>query len=532
MCKALLLSVILVFFPRGVGAEEPNKADLRDAIRLPRVVEKVSCFDIQKGIFQQTSGEKPNLAAEIAKVREELKGDEPDLHRYRVLGCLYRTKGEKEKSEEAFGIAIEGYRQAAARNPDDYFSLYILGVTLVDLGQLEDGATALRRAINLNPELWYIWAALGDSCLWRAAGEVLGGTDVPHERCAYRLGHIGSIFADRASDREVRSRRSDTYHDLLKKAQVYFDQAVKIAPDDPNVYSRRAISRIIYSDIASGLRGRLCDKFPTEAVADFQEAANKNPRDYRAYFTAVAYEILCNATSPEAMKKPRGENWMESLPDSTQRSVKRGTSKLRELTQSEDKQSAAGAWESLGLLEMMTTFNRELAIDHFRQAVELDPTRGSSWEFLVDMLEEDGRFKAALEYGEKSLLQKDCSRRRILVAQACHRLGKFDQAEEYVRAALKDAPKDFRANLSLAALLLHKANDDVALAEAGEQLYYAWQLLSPDDSSTCKHDYDVTRSIHLALTNQLGEARMRLDEVVKTEKHHRSAELALKALGK
>jgi predicted Zn-dependent protease len=129
------------------------------------------------------------------------------------------------------------------------------------------------------------------------------------------------------------------------------------------------------------------------------------------------------------------------------------------------------------------------------------------------------------------LKHKDSAHARYLCAKVHQELGQFGEAEEQVRAALKQEPENFLATLGLAAMLL-RHDDAAALAEAGRLLDRAERLLTPTSEGSQQLDYAATRGVYLGLTGDTDRARGFLKAVLEKDGDHRVAREDLAVLEK
>jgi tetratricopeptide (TPR) repeat protein len=535
--------VLASFFSTpSLFGQEPDKKKLQQTVRIPRIGASAGFgIDGERGLLVPTDVSQRDPSAEIAEWQKKLKGNADDAYVYGVLGRLYAAKGDEEEGKKATKKSIELYRQSVRSNPADGRALYGLANALADARETKEAESVRRKAVEVAPDDWRNWNALGDLLLGRALCEILGGQDAADEKLTNQVGALRAALVKLAADQKIKKDDAVSARKLLKQSRECMDRAVKASPEESMTYAHRAIAGVFQNDldvvIGCILEERLnpyADIFPEESVRDFQEAAKRSPNDYQRQFSAIIFEwyYTCWKLAEKGGRgDPQRKMW-ECLPEANRKSLERGLERLEALTHAADKKNAAGAAEAFAVLVLLLEPDEDKALAYFQRACDLDPSREKAWDFLLSLSATVGNEKERLKYCEKGIAAKDCPRRRLQVAGVQENLARYDEAEKQVAAALKADPKDFHANLALAALLIRKADSPVRLAVAGKQVERANSLFPLKAEAADKNDLEATRGVYLAVTGDLENARTLLQKILAEDQNHPVAKDALKALEK
>jgi Tfp pilus assembly protein PilF len=128
--------------------------------------------------------------------------------------------------------------------------------------------------------------------------------------------------------------------------------------------------------------------------------------------------------------------------------------------------------------------------------------------------------------------KKDSAHNRLLLAKAYERLKQWDNAEEQVLAALNLDANDFTANLAMGVFLIKRSQNASVLADADGWLVRAEQFYGklPDKSRQQSVDLTLTRSIYLALTDNVETARTWVKHIIESDKNNEFAREVLAAM--
>ena len=538
MLKTIAAGVVVLSQACAVLAGEPDTQKMREAIRLPRPIFGAGFrFDPDSGQLLPVGIEEPDLGPEIAELRKGLKGDISDAPRYFALGELYQRQGDWDKCKSAYERASELYSQQIKAKPEDGRARYNLACALAQTGNVEEAEPHLRKAIELNDRDWESWLELGAVLYRRGSVQMLGGPNAIEEKTRGKSGTEVEILAQLASTRQIGSEDAKRATKILDEAHACMDRAVRAAPDEPKTYTSRAASRVLRNDfqpILDGVNGfhvnRPIQLVYQAVVEDFQEASKRCPGDYRLIAGTIIWETTCYGsalkTPADLAKMPLIEHFTEQ----EQRSLTGALKRLENCTRCNDEKAAAAAFEALAWLDFMLRTDEKTAVERFKRALELDPTRAVAWSGLFALYIRTERYKEAIELGKSGLMNLDTAQRRLLLAKAYDYLNEFDQAEEHVRVALKQAPKNYLANLNMAAVLLKRAKDKESLAEVKKYLDRGGELMPSTAQAFEERDYKFLRGLYLAISGEHEGARALFQEVLKTDGEDQEAKDALRAL--
>jgi tetratricopeptide (TPR) repeat protein len=328
----------------------------------------------------------------------------------------------------------------------------------------------------------------------------------------------------------------------LARAQADFtealrclDEAVRLAPDEPEARSERALFRFVSGFYQAGMHLRdglrvnpmtviLCD----DCLADVKQLARLCPADPRAVGMAAAFEVLMFMDrNPDKIKSVN--QVADALPADTRKSVQESVGHLEQIAKGKDTEAAARAEEIAALLSYIAFQDKAGIEQHLRRALALSPHRDQSWDFLVGVLATAGRRQDCLAAALERLRHKDNAHNRFLAAKAYEDLKDYGKAEEQVRLGLAQEPDDLHCGLALAALLLR--HEDASLAQAGKELDRCEKLLRPSSPAAARDDYLVLRGVFLALSGETRKARELLAGLLQRDKDNKKASEAQAALG-
>lgn len=543
MRASILTIALALVMANGAAAQSVEKARLRQLARLPTIT-----FDF--GFYYSSTrgfligAAKPDVNAEIRELRQTLNGDRRDALRYFQLGKLYEEAKDSARAAKAYARSVALYRQQIRSRPRDGRLLAQFGKALSAAGRQAEAETTLRRAVKITPAHWEGWAALGKFLTdraWLALWGGQAGSWKPEAGSDYR-NLTAPVLPHTPSSKDIAQAQK-----LLDEARVCFDKAVAVSPQAPEPYTERANFRAFgqnllqsilreinagnrsLADVLQSLSLRLPYEMLTpDAVSDFRQAARLSPNDFRAITTAVLVEMYAFIAHHGMSSSSEGDVWSTLSPHIKQ-VIRAAMSRLERITHQRDRRKVVGAAESLGFLQFIAGDTRR-AERSLRRALTLAPSDTHIWELLTGVMVESGRYKALTPLLIKRLKHRETVRDRLLLARVYVRSRQFKKAEEQVQAALKREPGDFMANLTLAALLLRRSEDETALQQAGERLIKAGVALNNTRTHVNLPDYLLLRGIYLALTGDLEGARLLLEQVLGYNKADKEAGEALEVL--
>jgi tetratricopeptide (TPR) repeat protein len=528
--KLVLLCSLLAF---GLHAATPElgKDKLRRLVKLPAInFQPEWTFDPETGFALAPRDQ----TAQIKALRQDLREDPNDADGWLRLGSLYADSGDSGNAFGARAKAVRLFRKRLELQPDDPLLLASLGEVLGATGKRQEAESVLRRAVRSGTSEWKCWLALGrflDTESRRDISE--GATPTPDFKVKNRFGDE----SDLAGDRITAARRR------LEEAGDCFNRAVTNAPSEPEVYLRRGLHHTLRNYLLNDIREAsgehktdveiLSDYFSSESLADLQHASRLDPKDYALIGNVVLFEIY--GVNARIGRKGVGEGFdWTTLPDASQCSIRAAMTRLEDLAQNPNAREAAGALEVLGILQGPVLHEINSRLGNLRRALALDPSREPVWEMMAGTLARSERYDELLSVCEAHLKQKDSARSHLLLAKAYERLQQWDNAEEQVGEAIKLAPNDLTANLALGALLLKRSQDPDVLSDANGWLARAEQILAglppQQKSRQLVIDFTLTRSIYLALADDVESARRWAQTVIDSDKENEVAKEILAAM--
>ncbi len=525
--------LLLALTARGV-APEVGKDRLRKLVKLPSILFQPGwAFDPERG-FRLGSSEH-DVVARIAALRKDLRGDISDAEICQNIGDLYFSINQATNARGIWARAAELYRRRAEMRTEDGVLLAGFGQSLAGAGKTDEAESILRRAVRVAPAEWKCRVALGRFLDAEARREIQnrqrGAPGFPP------TDDSAEAPGDRLSFPQVAQAQK-----RLAEAGECYESAVAAAPGEAEVYSGRGLHRCLETALLNQIRlasgeqqpglTPLSDCFSQAGLADLQQACRLSPRDYELIGSTVLFEIYTVSAQRGEMDW-NGFSW-NSLPDKTQRSIHQAMTRLENLGQSPEPGVAAGALEVLGILQGPILRQTDSCISNLRRALALDPGREQAWEMLTATLAQAQRDDELLAGCQERIRIKDSARARLFSAKAFERLKQWDNAEEQVLAAVKLAPDDFTATLSLAALALKRSRDGSFLPEANNWLARAQELLNklPASQKTRQQfvDLALTRGIYFALNDEIEIARRWVKAVIEQDKDNKFAGEILAAM--
>jgi tetratricopeptide (TPR) repeat protein len=510
----------------AVQAVTPDigKDKLRKLVKLPTITFQPDwTFDPERGFALGSKTQ--DVRAQIVALRSGLKGDLGDADDEEKLGELCASIGEDQNAENVWTRAAEHYRKRVESQPDEGLLLAGFGLSLEGAGKLSEAESVLRQAVRVAPNEWRCRVALGRYLDHEARRNVLEG-----------------VLADPASDKPAAGEVSLALK-RMDEAGDCFDRATTMASDEPEVWFRRGMHRCLRQMVLNQIRlatggdEGMADVFEgcfsPETLADLQHASRLSPADYELIGATALFEVY-TITGRKGQTGPASFSW-DALPEKSQESLRAAMTRLENLAQSGDPGPAAGALETLGILEGPVLHEPNRCIASLRQALAIQPSREHAWEVLVATLAQGARYDELLAVCEDHVKQTNSARTHLLLAKAHEKLQQWDDSEDEARIAAGEDPGDFSADLALAALLLKRSgNDDSALSEADEWLKRSEAALNktppPLRNREQVIDLTLTRGIYFALTDEMDTARQFVKTVIERDKDNKFAREILSAM--
>jgi tetratricopeptide (TPR) repeat protein len=528
--KLVLLCLLLAL---GLRASTPElgKDKLRRLVKLPGIsFQPEWTFDPENGF---TLGAR-DQNAQIKTLRQELRDAPNDADGWLHLGDLYAETGDSANAMGARAKSVLLFRKRLDMQAEDAALLTSFGEALGDMGKRDEAESVLRRAVRAKGSDWKSLVALGRLLDAEARRDISENAQPPDLRASNRAGNESS---DRGADYIAIARKR------LDEASDCFDRAVRISPSESDVYRRRGLHRTLRTHLLNEIREAsgdhksdvevLSDYFSAESLADLKRASQLSPKDYELIGNTTLFEIYGVNARAGNKSVSDGFDWT-ALPDSSQASIRSALTRLQDLADEPDPNEAAGALEALAILQGPVLHKTSSRIVNLRRAIALDPSREQLWEMMAGTLARSERYDELLSVCEAHLKEKDSARSHMLLAKAYERLHEWDNAEEQIAEAIKLTPNDFTANLALGAVLLKRSEDPDVLSDANSWLARAEQILAglppQQKSRQLIIDFTLTRSISLALADDVESARHWAQTVIDSDKENEVAKEILAAM--
>ena len=513
---------------------EPASSRLRKLLKMPMVsLEAGFSLSSEEG-FSVLPG-KADAPREISELRKQLKSDSSDADRYSRLGDLYAKAGETKKAEESYQKSAALFRQQVTTRPDDPELLASFGRALWTTDKNAEAESVLRRAVQIGSDRSICWQTLGHFLESEAKRALIADSETTRSKLTPEK-LLLEISRNKPEPEKVAQSRKFAY-----EASTCFDKAISVSTNSSDAYLQRALHKSFdgflqsvfafiqgdKSDLSEVIKGM----FSLDCLPDFQKAAQLSTKEYRPVVMAAFFEAFAvNIQSSKHLET--GIAFWNQLPDKSQRNIRNAMTRLENLGQEPDTRVAAGALESLAILQGFVVGDRSGAEKSARRAVALDPSREQAWDMLISFLVRPETYEELRATCEQRVQQKETARNRILLAKAYERLNKLDRAEQNVLLALKLDSNDFTANLAEAALLMKRRVDASSLNSAYRFLARAEQALKKENKETEMRfvQLSLTSSIYYALRGEVDRARQLLRGVLESDKNNEEAREILNAL--
>lgn len=513
-CCIFLCGWLLALTAFG-ATPEVGKDALRKLVRMPSITfESAWTFDAEHG-FTLGSHEHDTLA-EISRLRLQLRHDPSDAELQLRIGDLYSRINDHVSARKACGRAAEYFRQRVEAQPDDALLLAGFGRALQGAGKSDEAESVLRKAVAIAPKEWHCHVALGRFL----------DADARRNLSSEHL----------SSSRVALARRQ------LDEAGKSFEEGVKLAPKEGEVYFRRGMHRSISAMLLNEIR--IADgeprqevlaangQFSQAALDDLKQASRLRPNDFALMGNVALFEIYTINSREGRM------NWadfsLNSLPEQTQRSIRGLEARLESLGQDPDPRTASGALEVLGILQGPVLREPGNCIATLRRAVAIDPSCEQAWDILAANLARSRRFDELVAICEDRVRRQESARSHLMLAKAFEKTRQWEASENEILETLRLEPNNFTANLAEAALILRRNPDDNGLTDANNWLSRSERLLGDvplgQRNQLSIIELTLTRSIYFALTDQLDEARQWANAVIRQDKNNPVAQEILTAM--
>jgi tetratricopeptide (TPR) repeat protein len=455
---------------------------------------------------------KPDEMVEIVTLRRALRGDAGDAPLHRQIGKLYQSMQLADPARESFATAARLYfEQIKARPGDGWLRAQYADAwsESADRKRRAEAEPVFRHAVQVSPNDWRCWAAMGDY-LQRAIKD--------------------RFIDDTTPDRRDPKVRQAELERMLNEARQCYEKAVAVAPQEPHVHAERAFARSRISQIVGLLRMRqgqrvnfYAEVFSPECIDDLKTVARLQGNSSSIGVAALAELLsvrLRQEGPPHAKPQP--------LPEPTMQAMTQARAALEKLAQLPDPRQAAEAFETMGMLEASVWGDDARAEADFRQAVTKDPTREASWHLLlITASRRNGPF---VDICQERLKIKDSPTYHLQLANFYAHHSHTASLHTELEAALKADPKDFQANLAQAIYFL-KFGEEKNLPEAMAYLARASDAVRELPVREYRAQYAAAQGFYHALTGNYPEARVRFKESLELDNTNEAVREALDLLG-
>jgi len=474
------------------------------------------------------------LPSAIGKQREELKHQPDDVKQLLHLAYLLDCNNETNESLSCYQKAEQLCRNKVAANPQDSLSLIALGETLDALGKEAEAESSFRKATLVSSNEWRCWVSLGNF--------------LPNEYffSMFPTNFWSQIVPGQPLSQEILDYRPSA--EALKKAEAArdeasrcFDQAMVIAPKEPEVFFQRAgymsssnwqnCFFLHYRDSEEiDPKKWFLAFFSPETITNLKRAAELKPKDYQYISLAAYFEYFVSVMQANATNFTT-----DMLPDKTRQSIHSAMTRLENLSEDPNKKIAAGAFENLGFLNM-TFENKSEATTDFRRAVALDPTREQAWDLLLLMLLESAspNKDEVLAVCESRLKVKASARNHLILAKTFAGMKKWHEASEQAEIARQQETNDIVPPLMLAAIALKQSAQTNNLSIARTNLARAniiqQKMPENDENRKRTREWGLNMIIFYVLNGQLEWAKYTANEFLKLFPNDETAKEILKML--
>jgi tetratricopeptide (TPR) repeat protein len=522
MKRILVLIVFAAVLSVDAAAPPHGKARLRELAVFPTLNLTFQWnYSFQCGRITFTDNS--DSSEQIAELRQALKREPHDIEQLLRLGDLLNENNETNASRSYYQQAEQLCRDGLAISPQEGQLLIDLGEALYALDKKDEAESVCRKAILVSSNEWRCWVGLGSILESRSFDQLFPGKS------------LDTIVASANSTpqallnyrpRPAALQKAETLRD---EAAECFDHAVILAPKEPEVFLGRALYRFLSNlenlfiqhyrsneDLNPG-KIRAAQFLAKGTIQDMQQAARLSPRDYRVIGMATYYEWM-NA----ALQETSPNFSYNTLPEDTRRSLREAMTQLENLAQDPDKKTAAGALESLGCLNMIIgVFNMtgpHAAEPYFRRAVALDPSRDTSWDMLIGVLNGESAPPADIvAVCESRLKYKNSAWNHLLLAKALQKQESWTKATEQAMAAIKLETNNVAAHLMFFALCLRQSSDPRYLTIAATDMKsVSTNALNSIVSESEKADRERELILNLAILEGLDDQPERAKELLRT----------------
>lgn len=489
-----------------------------------------------QGVFDY--GEDP--VAQIAEARKDVKRQPDDITRWLVLGDLLDGAGQTNEADLTYQQAERMCRQRLEASPQSGVLLVRLSQALAGRNKLDEAENCCRQAVKVSPKEWRCWTGLG-GILFSQSWRTLMPEKNPMSLLASGGGPVEEVLKKPPTAAALQKVMA-----LNREAAQCYDQAVALAPREPDAFMQRANFKMIAFlenlfvqyfrdgstfDTKKPLSYYL---FTKNAVPDLKEAVRLSPRNSDVIGLTACFEWLTASVSAAP-----AEPTLEELPTDTRRSILDAITRLENLSQDADAKTASSAFRHLGFIKVMCGTMEEASFHAaepcFRRAVALNPSDEASWNLLLaSVLISGGTPEEMTAVCEARLKAANTVFNHLLLAKACTRQKNWDRAAREAGVAFTMDTNSIVAPLMLASLSIRQGEKSERLSQAAPYLRAARERIQvlPANKERDQRlvELMLNAALFQALSGKINEARELVDSVLKHDPENESAQQIKQAL--
>jgi tetratricopeptide (TPR) repeat protein len=543
MKRVTRVLLIALAVAHQASAQTVDKDKLRQLVEVPTVnltfgfgyfsdkgfsrFANVSAYGVE-ALSSCSNDQGTDVATRVAATLKLLKGNASDADVWRRLGSLYTEAYDSAHAGQAYTNALNLCRQQAKSSPADGAVLARYGRALMNVGQRDQAETVLRQAVKVAPTNWNAWAGLGACLSARATTALLG------PQADALNGDFVAQVTTLAAQNQPSLDQIGAAKRLLSEASDCYDQAVAVAPNEPEAHIQRWLFRAFTRNaLERGAIAGQADWFRAtcapEVIPDLWQTARLLPDNPDVLSLAAGWEIMSYVIY-NGVQHPEATIWGQ-LPDKSKQLVTDAMKRLQTIANGADRSKAAAALEALGTIEEVFQNDNVAAERSLRRAVTLDPSRDQAWDLLMLATASLGHTNDTLAVCEQRLQINDCVRNRFLLARACVKFNQTAKGEEQLQVILKQDPNNFLANLSWAAVLLRQGDDAATLGRAHELIGKAIQTALASTNAQEFAEAATTAAIGAGLAGNSEAAKRSVAEALKADPDNKQAAEVSKVLG-
>lgn len=413
-----------------------NAKVLIDGLQLPKINLNLN-ITFSTGDLRVPESADPQ--GDIARLLEQVKlGARPDLHL--KLARLYMMVGKGDEAATQFQLAVAAYGRLLDQDPKNAQARVEYAEALIALGDDENAADQIERALILDENL-------------AKAHELSADLHAKHAVLAYNQGQDGLMRAH------------------LEAAELEATEATKLSPQDPRPLLMLFVVRwlpAVFELRDNPLSGLEKLSGYEELSGILHKAATLAPEVPRLRQYAIACRLLpfFAAQMVKGLDKPL---WGE-LNDNQKRVLSGCRDEYLALAQ-DLPELKADALMFAGVTSFIMG-DRTALYQQLQDAANADPKRTEALEVTVGFLAHEGKWSEALQAVEEIRKRRPSARAYTWQGRIYAELGQWEQAETAFRLATSYPDADSTAYLGLGVVLLRSGADP---AEALGPLRTAWE---------------------------------------------------------